>query len=75
LTPGGLWDSNKYEIKALVKYNGEIIKTVVLAFAGSPSAFKGEAAVSKKGTYEVIVYAYDPLTGNTGVDRVTVKIK
>ena len=39
-----------------------------------PSTFKGEASVSEKGTYEIIVYAYDPQTGNTGVNKATVKV-
>ncbi|MBI5055991.1 MAG: hypothetical protein HZB61_05175 [Nitrospirae bacterium] len=74
MTPGGLWDSNKYEIKAIVKYNGEIINTVPLGFAGTPSLFKGELNVTRSGTYEVTVYAYDPQTGNTGVNKKTVKV-
>ncbi len=73
MTPGGLWDSSKYEIKALVKSNGKITETVNMNFAG-PSTFKGEASVSQKGTYEIIVYAYDPQTGNTGVNKATVKV-
>jgi hypothetical protein len=40
----------------------------------APSRFRGEACVSEKGTYEIIVYAYDPQTGNTGVDKVTVEV-
>ncbi len=73
MTPGGLWDSNKYEIKALVKSKGKITDTVNMNFTG-PSTFRGEANVSKKGTYEIVVYAYDPQTGNAGVDKVMVKV-
>ncbi len=73
MTPGGLWDSTKYEIEALVKYNGSIIDSIPLASAG-PSMFQGEAVVSKKGTYEIIVYAFDPKTGNTGVDKAVVTV-
>jgi hypothetical protein len=63
LTPGGLWDSNKYDIEALVKYDGRILDSVSMA------------AVTKKGTYEIIVYAFDPQTGNTGVDKKTVTVQ
>lgn len=73
MTPGGLWDSSKYEIKALIKNSGNIVETVPLSFAG-PSTFTGQVRVSKAGKYEVIVYAYDPQTGNTGVDKVTVNV-
>jgi len=43
-------------------------------FAG-PSTFQGTADVSKAGTYEIIVYAFDPKTGNTGVDKKTVIVR
>ncbi|UCH45614.1 MAG: hypothetical protein JSV11_02615 [Nitrospiraceae bacterium] len=39
-----------------------------------PSTFQATAEVSKKGIYEIIVYAFDPKTGNTGVDKKTVKV-
>ncbi len=74
LSPQGLWDSSRYEIEALIKNNGKIIANVPLGFAGSPSAFTGEADVSRAGTYEVIVYVYDPVTGNTGVDKSVVTV-
>lgn len=74
MTPGGLWDSSKYEIKALVKYDGRIIASAALAFT-SPSTFQGEAVVTKKGVYEIFVYAFDPQTGNTGVDKTTVTVQ
>ena len=57
----------------MVKYNGKIIDTVPMSFAG-PSTFRGQAQVSQKGDYEIIVYAVDPQTGNTGVDRINVKV-
>ena len=73
MTPGGLWDSTKYEIKAMVKRNGKVIDTMPLAFAG-PSTFKGGLKVDRAGKYEIIVYAFDPLTGNSGVDKMTVLV-
>jgi len=57
----------------MVKYNGTIIDTIPLSFSG-PSTFQGQAAVSEKGDYEIIVYAFDPQTGNTGLDKVTVSV-
>ena len=57
----------------MVKYNGKIIDTVPLSFAG-PSTFQGQATVTNKGNHEIIVYAFDPRTGNTGVDKVKVSV-
>ena len=74
MTPGGLWDSSKYEIKAMVKYDGKVTDTIPLNFAG-PSTFKGGLKVTRAGSYEIIVYAFDSLTGNSGVDKMTVKVE
>jgi len=57
----------------MVKYNGKIINTVPLSFAG-PSTFQGQTIVSAKGNYEIIVYAFDSQTGNTGVGKVKVVV-
>lgn len=73
MTPGGLWNSTKYDIKAIVKYNGRITDETSLGFAG-PSTFRGEVNVTRPGDYEIIVYVYDPLTGNTGVDKTRVTV-
>ena len=73
MAPGGLWDSSKYEIKAIVKHKGGIIDSIPMYFAGS-STFRGEAIVKAKGRYEMIVYAFDPQTGNTGVDKTAVQV-
>lgn len=73
-SPGGLWDSSGYEIRALIKKEGEIIKTVPLGFTGKTSTYEG--SFSPEGSaYEIIVYAYDPETGNTGVDKTSVVIR
>ena len=71
IVPEGLWDASKYEIRAIVKKNGEQTEEVPLSFSGKPSLFEAFIPVKDKGVYEVIVYAYDISNGNTGVDRVT----
>ncbi|MBL7049807.1 MAG: hypothetical protein ISR96_09870 [Nitrospira sp.] len=75
MTPGGLWDSNKIEIKAIVKLKGEVIDTVPLEFSGTPSVFNGRAHVKKMGNYDVFIYAYDKQTGNTGVSKAVVSVR
>ena len=57
----------------MVKYNGKIIDTAPLSFTG-PSTFEGQATVSAKGNYEIIVYAFDSQTGNTGVGKTKVTV-
>lgn len=69
--PGGIWDSNGYEIKAAVTRDGEAIGEFDLTFAGTASQFQGTVPIKTPGLYEVTVFAFDPQTGNTGLDRTT----
>lgn len=71
VTPGGLWDADAYEVKALIARDGEPYGETALAYAGSASQFAGELALDEPGAYEAVVYAYDPANGNTGLDAVT----
>ena len=69
ITPDGLWDANKYEVAAMLMRDGEVVRTVPMSYAGSASQFEGEVEVKEPGAYEAVVYAYDPASGNTGLDR------
>ena len=71
LTPGGLWDADGIEVMALMRRNGAPAGQLPLTYSGSASQFSGKIDTSQPGTYEAIVYAYDPGNGNTGLDRVT----
>jgi hypothetical protein len=71
VTPGGLWDANKYEVRAIVKHNGVVSSTIPLAFANKASTFDGTLEVTKEGIYELTVYSFDSATGNSGLDKTT----
>jgi len=71
IEPGGLWDADKLEVAAIVYRAGERVATVPLAYAGSTSQFAVEWTAPEAGTYQAVVYAYDPSNGNTGVDQTT----
>lgn len=75
LTPDGLWDSNRFEVAALVYKDGQKIAETPLAYAGAPSQFQGRVTTVGPGIYELFVYAYDAGNGNTGLDRVTFAVK
>jgi hypothetical protein len=75
LTPDGLWDANKFEVTAIVKKDGQPAAQVEMKYAGTESRFTGEFKPGGKGVYEIMVYAYDPANGNTGLDGTTVVIK
>lgn len=71
-SPGGLWDSDKYEINALVEKDGKQVETIPLSFAGKTSTFEGTFTPNENGAYQITVYAYHAEQGNTGVDKTTV---
>jgi hypothetical protein len=71
IEPGGMWDANKLEVRAIVRRNGERISEIPLAYAGETSQFATKVPAKEPGLYEVIVYAHDPRNGNTGLDRTT----
>jgi hypothetical protein len=75
VTAGGLWDADKYEVKALIKHNGKAMETIPLSYAGRPDTFDGAVKVTAEGAYEVTVYAFDPVTGNSGVDSTTFMVR
>jgi hypothetical protein len=71
IEPGGLWDADRFTVRAIVKHDGERTGEIPLAYAGRTSQFAGELVVEEPGAYEVVVYAHDPENGNTGLDRTT----
>lgn len=69
--PGGLWDGSDYEIAALIYRDGRHINSLPLKYAGETSRFSADYVSPEPGVYEIVVYAYDRQTGNTGLDRTT----
>lgn len=74
LTPGGLWDGSEIEVAAIVRKNGEPYKTVPLKLQDT-STFSAPLQAKSPGVYQLLVYAYDPRTGNTGVDQTSFIVK
>ena len=67
ISNGGLWDAEQMDVAAIVKHKGEYLTELPLAIRDQVNTFEGELAVTEGGLYEIIVYAYQPATGNTGV--------
>jgi hypothetical protein len=75
IEPGGPWDAAGYEVAALLARDGKPAGRVDLAYAGSTSQFQTSLALDAPGAWEITVYAYDPASGNTGLDRTTVIVE
>ncbi|HEX5766260.1 MAG TPA: hypothetical protein VFY27_11875 [Woeseiaceae bacterium] len=72
--PGFFWDADNYEVTALVKRGEAEVGRYPLRYAGSASDFAGSIAVELPGLYDITVYAHDPASGNTGVDRLELTV-
>lgn len=69
ISEGGLWDAAKIEVKGILSKNGKKVADFDLK-AGSPNLFSGKIAIDEAGTYELLIYAYHSVSGNTGVDKI-----
>lgn len=70
ISKGGTWNSEAFTVNAVVNLNGKKIAEVPLTITEVWNNFIGVLPVPSKGDYEVHVYAYDPKTGNTGIDKI-----
>lgn len=65
----GLWDSNLMEVKAMVQKDGVAYGEITLDNP-EQNIFEGILEVKETGYYQITVYAYNPKTGNTGVEKI-----
>lgn len=70
ISDGGLWDGSRMEVEVIVKRNGKKPGVYPMQITETVNIFEGAIPISEGGAYEFIVTAFDPRTGNTGVDKV-----
>jgi hypothetical protein len=75
ISKGGVWNADDIEIKAILKKDGVQGETFPLAKLPGNNLYDGRLKVPGKGNYELLVYAYDPKTNNTGLDRINFVIQ
>lgn len=71
VTKGGIWDADQYEVKAIVTNSEGNSKEITMSQKDKPSTFKADLKL-EKGLYEILIYAYDPVSGNTGMDKTNI---
>ena len=74
LTSGGVWNADEYEVKAIISKEGKTVQNIDLQIQEKPSTFRGNISLPP-GNYEVAVYAFDPKTGNSGLDKTNMIIQ
>jgi hypothetical protein len=67
--PGGIWDSNRFQVLARLVKDGRIVTEAPLSFAGETSTYEGRLAPPEPGDYELQVLALDPERANNGMAR------
>ncbi|WP_374578478.1 hypothetical protein [Phenylobacterium sp.] len=68
ITPGGMWNADRYEVLArLTGPDGKPAPVKALAYAGEASTFRADFAGLAKGRYRLLLTAYNPDTDNAGV--------
>ena len=65
--PGGLWDSNRYVIRAQLLRDGAVVAEAPLSYAGTTSEYDGTIAVPDGGATHLRVTAQDAGRVNVGM--------
>ena len=65
--PGGLWDANRYTIRAQLLNDGTVVAETPLSFTGTTSEYAGTISVPEDGASAVRVTAADSARGNFGM--------
>lgn len=74
VTPGGIWNADQYEVSAIITKDSGESNVVKLKAEEKPSTFSATTSLSP-GNYEIVVYSFDPVTGNTGLDKTNIIIQ
>jgi hypothetical protein len=74
IEPGGFWDANAFEVAALIRQRDRPVGEIKLSYAGEIGQFAGVFPIPGPGPYDITVYAFDPGSGNTGLDRATIVV-
>lgn len=72
---GGLWDSNEFDTEAIVYKNNQKVGIFPLSNTQNSSEFEGVFKPAEPGVYQITVYAFDPRTGNSGVDKTSIIVR
>lgn len=74
LEVGGIWDPSKYDIQFHVTAKGKPVAGGPLKYGGQPNRFVGAFVAPGKAVYDIVVTAFDPASGNSGVAETTFQV-
>ncbi|MCM4155670.1 hypothetical protein [Gramella sp. AN32] len=74
VTSGGMWNADQYEVNAqITNLDTQNEQELILKPNGETNRFSAKSTL-EKGNYELLMYAFDPETGNSGVDKKIISI-
>jgi hypothetical protein len=73
ITPGGLWDADKVQVRAEILKGGTVVETVPLVYAGQPSQFTSKPILIDPAKVSARVIATSTSTANAGIADVPLK--
>ena len=74
IKPGFYWDPKDYEVVAIIRRGDEGVGRLPLSYAGTASEFETEFKAHAPGVYDISIYAYDSVSGNTGVGQIELTV-
>lgn len=74
IKPGFYWDPRDYEVVAIVRRGETEVGRYPLSYAGTASDFATQITADLPGVYNITVYAYDSISGNTGVSQIQLTV-
>ena len=73
--PGGLWDADRYRIRAQVRSAEKLLTEIPLKFTGTTSRFAGTFTLPQPGSYKIFITAADPARNNYGATQTSIVIR
>jgi len=75
ISKGGVWNSDDFEVKAILKKDGNKSGEYALTKSKENNIYEGLIPLNSAGSYEILVYAFSAKDGNSGVDKITFVIE
>jgi len=75
ITPGGLWNSANYDVRAEIRQRGMLREEILLPFVAAPGRFEANWTPKTSGKADLIIIASNRITGNTGVLTKKIQVK
>lgn len=75
IMPGGLWDADKYQIRALVHSAEGPVTEFPLEFTGTVNRFAGRFTPPQAGSYKIFITAADEAQNNYGVGITSIVVR